>query len=307
MPNLKKLTLLPLLSTLILSQGHADLINEAENAYIKGVNSILFFTSEDIISSGSYEFGSEDETLDTTFFPMTYHFDSDSDFYNFYVNGSIGYSKYKEKNIAVRNSLDEIKIRTYALKMGGGVRMNILEDTDMMLGASYIYSRVNSDYKTKKPLNSSDPVDRAIDYVFNSNHDYNTFEAVTSLGYHPTINEYEPYIRGDVRYFDTEIDDKYATINNTSATISKLKVGVITPEVVAISGLPLRLEFYASEVFIGGDMDDTLNTDNFFVAGTTFHLGTSTLVDWVSEVSFDVNIVRGDNLDGFNWGFGFSF
>jgi len=304
---MKKVILLPLFSSLILSQVHADLINEAENAYIKGVNSILFFTSEDIISSGSYEFSSEDETLDTHFFPVTYHFDSDSDFYNFYVNGSVGYSKYKLNNLDFRGSLDDIKIRTYALKLGGGVRMNILEDTDMMIGASYLYSKVNSDYHTSKPLQSSDPVDRAVNYVFNSTNDFNTFEAVTSLGYHPTINNYEPYIRGDIRYFDTKIDDTYATISDTSAVISKLKVGVITPPVTHIEGLPLKLEFYASEVFIGGDMDDALNTDNFFVVGTTFHLGTSSIISQISEISFDVNIVRGDNLDGFNFGFGFSF
>ena len=299
-----KYIVLPLLSTLILSTAQAD-----QSYYAKAVNSLLFFTSEDIISSGSYEFSNEDETLDTHFFPLTYHFDSDSDFYNFYVNGSLGYSKYKQKNIDLRNinSMDEIKIKTYALKLGGGVRMNILKDTDMMVGASYIYSKVSGDYRATQPLNLSDPVDRAVDYVFNSDSDYNTFEFVTSLGYQPTINEYEPYIRGDIRYFSTEIDDQYASITETNAVISKLKIGVITPEVTTISGLPLKLEFYASEVFIGGDMDDTMDIDNFFVAGTTFHLGTSTLVDWVSEVSFDLNIVRGDNLDGFNWGFGFSF
>ncbi len=308
MPNLKKLTLLPLLSTLILSQAHADIKSDMEDSYVKGVNTILFFTSEDIISSGSYEFSNEDETLETTFLPLTHHFESDSDFYNFYVNGSVGYSKYRLEDIdRGAGSLDTIKIKTYALKMGGGVRMNILKDTDMMIGGSYIYSKVNSDYKTPQPLSSSDPVDKALDYVFNSDHDYNTFEAVTSLGYHPTINEYEPYIRGDIRYFDTKIDDKYATITDTTAVISKLKVGVITPEVTAIVGLPLKLEFYASEVFIGGDMDDTLETDDFYVLGTTFHLGTTTLIKEVSEVSFDINIVRGDSLDGFNWGFGFSF
>ncbi len=309
---MKKLTLLPLLSTLILSQGHADITNEMENSYVKGVNTILFFTSENIISSGSYEFSSEDETLDTHFFPLTHHFESDSDFYNFYVNGSIGYSKYRLENIdRGAGSLDTIKIKTYALKLGGGVRMNILEDTDMMVGASYIYSKVNSDYITTQPLSPSDSaqgqIDRALDYVFNSDNDFNTYELFTSVGYHPTINKYKPYVRADIRYFDTKIDDPHASITDVVSTISKLKVGVVTPPVTDIAGLPLKLEFYASEVFIGGDMADALDTDNFFVAGTTFHLGTSTLNDWVSEVSFDVNIVRGDNLDGFNWGFGFSF
>ena len=307
MPNLKKQILLPLLSTLVLTQIHADLRGEMEDIYVKAANTILFFTSEDIISSGSYEFGDEDATLDTTFFPLTHQFESESDFYNFYVNGSIGYSKYREKNVDVnRNSLDTIKLKTYALKLGGGVRMNILEDTDMMIGGSYIYSKVNGDYITEKPL-TTDPVDRALDYVFNSDNDFNTYEFFTSIGYHPTINEYKPYVRGDIRYFDTKIDDPYATISDVISTISKLKVGVITPPVVSIAGLPLKLEFYASEVFISGDMSDAMDTDNFYVLGTTFHLGTTTLIKQVSEVSFDINIVRGDNLDGLNFGFGMSF
>ena len=307
MPNLKKRILLPLLATVLLSQVQADIQNQLEDTYIKAANTLLFFTSENIISSGSYEFGSEDETLDTTFFPLTHHFESDSDFYNFYVNGSIGYSKYREGNVNVRGSEDVIKIKTYALKLGGGVRLNILEDTDMMIGGSYIYSKVNSDYVTPQPLDTSDPLDRVLDYVFNKSDDFNTYEAFTSIGYHPTINEYEPYIRGDIRYFDTQINDPFATISDTSSTIGKIKVGFITPPVTSIVGLPLKLEFYASDVLISGDMREALDTNNFYVLGSTFHLGTNTLNDWVSEVSFDVNIVRGDNLDGFNWGFGFSF
>ena len=304
---MKKTILLPLLSTLILSQVHADLRSDLEDTYLKAANTLLFFTSENIISSGTYEFGSEDSTLDTTFLPLTHHFESDSDFYNFYVNGSIGMSKYREDNLNIRGSLDTIKIKTYALKLGGGVRMNILEDTDMMVGGSYIYSKVNSDYVTPQALSSTDPVDRALDYVFNSDNDFNTYELFTSVGYHPTINEYKPYIRGDIRYFDTKIDDPFATISDTISTIGKIKVGVITPPVTSIEGLPLKLEFYASDVLISGDMREALDTNNFYVLGTTFHLGTNTLNDWVSDVSFDINIVRGDNLDGFNWGFGFSF
>jgi len=302
-----KKILLPIGTMFLLTQAQADLKSEFENVYVKAANTLLFFTSENIISSGSYEFGNDDSTLKTTFFPVTHHFESNSDFYNFYLNGSIGYSKYRETNVDVnRESLDTIKIKTYTFKLGGGVRLNILKDTDMMLGGSYIYSKVNGDYITEKPL-TTNPVDRALDYVFNSNNTFNTYELFTSVGYHPTINEYKPYIRGDIRYFDTEINDPFATISDTSSTISKLKVGVITPSVISIESLPLKLEFYASDVFISGDMREALDTNNFYVLGTTLHLGTTTLNDWVSDVSFDVNIVRGDNLDGFNFGFGLSF
>ena len=302
-----KKVLLPIATVLLFTQAQADLKSEFENVYVRATNTLLFFTSENIISSGSYEFGSDDSTLKTTFFPVTHHFESNSDVYNFYVNGSIGYSRYRETNVdANRESLDTIKIKTYALKLGGGIRLNILEDTDMMLGGSYIYSKVNSDYITEKPL-TTNPVDRALNYVFNSNNTFNTYEVFTSIGYHPTINEYKPYVRADIRYFDTDIHDPYATISDTTSTISKLKIGFITPPVTVIQGLPLKLEFYASDVLISGDMKDALDTDNFYVLGTTFHLGTTTLNDWVSDVSFDVNIVRGDNLDGFNFGFGLSF
>ena len=302
-----KKILLPIGTMFLLTQAQADLKSEFENVYVKAANTLLFFTSENIISSGSYEFGNDDSTLKTTFFPVTHHFESNSDFYNFYLNGSIGYSKYRETNVDVnRESLDTIKIKTYTFKLGGGVRLNILKDTDMMLGGSYIYSKVNGDYITEKPL-TTNPVDRALDYVFNSNNTFNTYELFTSVGYHPMINEYKPYIRGDIRYFDTEINDPFATISDTSSTISKLKVGVITPSVISIESLPLKLEFYASDVFISGDMREALDTNNFYVLGTTLHLGTTTLNDWVSDVSFDVNIVRGDNLDGFNFGFGLSF
>jgi len=298
---------LVLVSTLLLTQVQADLRGEVENVYLKAANTLLFFTSEDIVSSGSYELGSSDQTLNTTFFPVTYQFKNDSDFYNFYVNGSVGYSKYREKNIKVRGSIDDIDIKTYALKVGGGVRFNLSSDIDMMLGASYIYSKVNSDYNTPQPLDTTDIVDRALDYVFNSSNSFDTMEYFASLGYQPTMNEYKPYIRTDVRYFDTKIDDPFATISDTTSTISKLKVGVLTPPVTSIEGLPLRLEFYASNVFLSGDMQEALESNNFYVLGTTFHLGTTTLNDWVSDVSFDVNIVRGDNVDGFNFGFGLSF
>ena len=282
--------------------------NEVENVYVRGVNSILFFTSENIISSGKYEFGSSDETLNTHFFPVTYHFKNDSDVYNFYINGSIGYSHYKEKNIDIRpGSIDDLSIKTYAVKLGGGVRVHVQEDTDMMFGASYIYSKVNSDYHAGLPLVLANPVDEVLDYVFNSNKDYNTYELFTSVEYHPTVNAYEPYVSADIRYFDTKIDDPRATISDTSAIISKFNIGVITPPVTSIKGLPLKLEFYASEVFLGGDMDDSLGVDKFTMVGTTFHLGTTLLNDWVSDVSFDMNIVRGKNLSGFNFGFGLSF
>jgi len=41
---------------LLLSASYADLKNDLANRYAEGVNTILFFTSEDVICSGHYTF-----------------------------------------------------------------------------------------------------------------------------------------------------------------------------------------------------------------------------------------------------------
>lgn len=285
-----------------------DLRSDVENFYAKAANTLLFFTSDNIISSGSYEFGSEDSVLDTTSFPLTHHFKSDSDFYNFYINGGIGYSKYRAENINSDSTGSEtIKVKTFALKLGVGIRVNIQKDIDMMIGGSYIYSKVNSDYYTSKTLDLAGTVANVHDHVFNSNDHFNTYKFQSSIGYHPTINEYKPYLRADIRYFYTKINDTYSTISDTVSTVSKLKIGVITPFVVTIVKLPLKIEFYASDIFIAGDMKEILDSNSFYVLGTTFHLDGNTLHEWISEIFIDINIVRGDNVEGFNVGLGLSF
>jgi len=304
----RNLVLLTSLLALCISTASADFKNDLANVYAEGVNSILFFTSEDIISSGHYTFDDPDTTLDTHFLPFTYQFKSNSDFYNFYANGSIGFSKYREEYIDFgRGVQDTAKMTTYALKVGGGVRINILQNTDMMIGAAYIYSKVNGDFKTSKALNRNNPDDKAIDDILNSNRTHHTYELSTSIGYHPTINAYQPYFRAGVRHFKTNVDSEYATISDTTSLISKFKIGVITPELTKIYDLPLKLEFYASEIFLAGDMDDVLGCDNFFVLGTTFHLASPIEKEWIKEVTLDINMVRGHNFDGFNFGFGLSF
>jgi hypothetical protein len=301
-------TLFPLLCAIASSSLYADFKSELGDSYAKGVNALLFFTSEDIISSGHYTFDNWSTTLDTHFIPFTYQFESNSDIYNFYANGSIGFSKYEEDVDLARGSQDKVNMTTYAIKIGGGMRIDIAKDTDMMIGASYIYSKVKSSYSTSKPLDKTAPKDKEIDTILNSNRSHNTYELSSSIGYHPTLsNGYQPYARVGMRYFDTSVDAPYATISDTESSIVKIKAGVVTPVVTSIYDLPLKLEFYTSGIFIGGDMSEILNIDNFFVAGTTFHLGSSSIVKWVDEVTFDINVVKGDNFDGFNFGLGLSF
>ena len=285
-----------LLLTLTVSLSYASPANDFTATYAKGVNAVLFFTSEDMINSGYYTFDDSDSTLATHFFPFTYQFKSDSNFYNFYVNGSIGFSDYRE-NIAD----DSLEIKSYAFKVGGGVRLNIFEDTDMMVGAAYIYSKVDSDFSTSL----SSFLD--IDEILNSSKVHDTYELSASIGYHPIINEYQPYVRAGVRYLTTNIDSERRTVSDTTSVITKLKAGVITPAVTTIYGLPLKLEFYASEIFLAGDMHDILGINNFFVLGTKVHLASPLNIDYIKEVTLDINMAKGNTFDGFNFGLGVSF
>jgi len=310
-----------LLSFLTVS-SYADFENTVANEYAKGVNAILFFTSEDIISSGHYTFDAMDGELDSYFFPFKYSFNNDCDDYSYFINGSIGFSDFTQNHIEFRPGIvDAISLRTYALKLGGGVRVNTSEDTYMNLGAAYMYSRVAGDYKTNTLLDTSNPDDKIVDEIYNSHQNHHTFELSSSFKYQPVIHGYKPYVKLGARYFTTKIDDTYTTIPNINSSIFKLKVGVITPEITEIYGLPLHIEPYAAYIHLAGDIDDTLKTDALYVLGTIFHFGSHSFtcwvedvaslkrdsMDWIKEVTFNMNYVKGDTLDGFNVGFGVRF
>ncbi len=301
---------------------YADFKSNLADQYARGLNAILFFTSEDIISSGHYTFDGFDGTLDSHFIPFSYAFKNDCDDYNYYFNGSVGFSNYREGNIdLIRGINDAIKLRTYALKLGGGIRYNTSSNTDIKLGTAYIYSRVLGEFKTSKPLDISNPDDKIIDDIFNSTQNHHTIEVSSSFEYHPIINNYKPYVNIGIRHFSTKVDGTYTDITNIKSVISKVKIGLLTPPITKLFSLPLRLEPYVSAIYLSGDVDDTLDLKKFFVLGTTFRFGSYPLtcwvedfaslkrdsIDWVKEVTFDVNLVKGHNFDGFNIGLGVKF
>ena len=316
---MKKVSLVFLL---LFQHSYADFKSDLADRYARGLNAILFFTSEDIISSGHYKFDAFDGTLDSNFIPFSYNFKDVCDEYNYYINGSVGFSNYEEKNIDLnRGSNDALKLRTYALKLGGGIRYNTSLDTHIKLGSAYIYSHARGNFKTAKPLDTSNPDDKVINDIFNSSQDHHTFEVSSSFEYHPTINNYKPYINVGLRHFTTRVDDAYTDITNIKSVISKLKVGLVTPAVTEVFGLPLRLEPYASAIYLAGDVDGTLDLNKFFVLGTTFRFGSYPLtcwvediaslkrdsIDWVKEVTLDLNLVKGHNFEGLNFGIGIKF
>jgi len=297
-----------MVSMLLTSYANAGFGNDIADKHAKESIAITLLTSENIISSGHYTFGDLDMSLDTHFIPFTYQFDSSSNLFNFYATGSAGFSKYRDENQNLgRGTLDTSKIFTYAVKAGGGIRVSLSNESDLMFGGAYTYSKSDTDFISSKVLNKSKPNDKVIDEILNGDEAHHTYELSTSIEYRPTMESYQPYLTADIRYFYTKIDTPYTTLSKSTSIISKLKAGIFTPMLTQIYDLPFKMEFYTSAVFLSGDIDDSIGNSYFLVAGTTAHLGTRAIVSWVDEVTFDVNIVKGKNMTGLNFGLGLSF
>jgi hypothetical protein len=310
------------LLSFLTSLNYADFKSDLTEQYTRGVNAILFFGSEDLVSSGHYKFDDFNGELKSRFFPFKHNFKSDCDDYNYFINGSIGFSDYEESSLDLnRNSNDAFSLRTYALKLGGGARLNISPDTHINLGAAYIYSHISGEYKTQNPLDISQPDDKIISDILTSDQTHHTVELSSSIKYHPIINDYSPYVSLGIRHIRTRIDDNYVQMKDLKSSISKLGIGLLTPPVTEVYGLPLRLEPYASYIHLFGDIDNALDLERFYVVGTTLRFGSYALtcwvedvtdlkrdtMDWIKEITLDMNLVKGHNFKGVNIGLGVKF
>ena len=288
--------------------------------HMRSLNTILFFTTEDIISSGHFRFKTFNSHLDNYFFPFSFTIKSDSNAFDYYLNGSVGFSKYKQKNIDFhRGSIDNYKLDNYAFKLGTGLQYHTSKNTDFKVGVSYIYSFLDAKYKTSTPLTGAN--DKIIHSLLNQTKQYNTFEVSSAFSYHPHIADYKPYSKLSIHHFSTYIDDTYASKHTLNSSILKLKVGVITPSVAELFGLSLTLEPYAAVLRTYGDIEDSLDFNTIYVLGNTFHLNAYPVtcwvedfvtlhrdsMDWVKEITLDINIIKGHHFNGFNLGLGVKF
>jgi len=290
--------------------------------HIRSLNTILFFASEDIISSGHFRFKTFDTNLDNYFFPFSFPLKSNEDTYDYYLNGSLGFSNYTQKSIDLyRGTHDRYSLQNYAFKLGTGIQYYTSKDTDFKIGVSYIYSYLLGKYKTLKPLNISNPEDKVINTLLNDSKQYHTFEISSAFTYHPYLYDYKPYSSVSIRHFSTHLNDKITSKSIIKSTILKLKVGLVTPTVSELFGLSLTLEPYASALYVFGDIENSLDLNTIYIVGNTFRLNAYPVtcwvedfaslqrnsMDWVREITFDMNVIKGHNFKGFNIGFGVKF
>jgi len=290
--------------------------------HVRSLNTILFFASEDIISSGHFRFKTFHTTLDNYFFPFSFPFKSDNESYDYYLNGSIGFSKYIQKNMHLfQNIKDKYRLYNYAFKLGGGLQYHTSTSSDLKLGASYIYSYLHGNYSTQTPIDISSSETKMIHTLLNKNKHYHTFEISSAYSYHPIFYDYNPYLTVSSRHFSTHLNQTITSKSVIKSTIAQLKMGLITPPISEIFGLSLTLEPYASLLHAFGDIDNTLDLKTVYILGNTFRLNAYPMtcwvedftllkrnsMNWIREITFDINVVKGHNFKGFNVGLGIKF
>ncbi|MBN2824922.1 MAG: hypothetical protein JXQ76_06355 [Campylobacterales bacterium] len=287
---MKNIVVLSLLSSAI----YADAI---EQNFVNDIAKTALMGSQKSFESGSHDLKANEEMW-TLFAAFRYNFDSTND-WNFFVNAAGGVAEYKTGNPLVGNLGDCAKLEAVNIELGGGVRYKINNEMHIALGAGVLYSQIDPTFSYGNALTL--PNRTRIDALYNGGDklDSYTYQANIKYDYETNVNGYEPYVTAFLGYFSTDVDGLDAT---SDSTLAHIKAGVYSPELVKIFNLPFKVEAYAQETFLMGDIKENMDTSNITQIGMAFHLYTNTLIKYVDNVYFDVNYVTGDNIEGFHVG-----
>ena len=273
------------------------------NTYHSGSNALMIFTSQDLISGGNYTLEDKNE-LKLYSIPYIHHFKNAS-WYNYFVKFALGYSSYIEDGeVGGPFEKSRLLVETYAARVGVGVRFKTEYNLDFILSTSFIYSYTNGDfnYGSQELKDTLSPVDS----ILNSSYNNYTSEITAGAAYHKIIADYKPYATFDASIFHTSSSFELADYTIQSYYL-KLKAGVITPPLVTLYDIPIKLEGYFAQSHLNGEMSDIFSVENYSVLGTTFHLDATRYNEYISELYINFNILRGHNIEGYNYGIGASF
>jgi len=301
----------------------ADEIDDLKKASLSNVNALIILTSQDMLTSGRYSFD-DDATLHIINFPLYYHFDPVLEGFNFFANGSLGYSKLDDTiNINDYAKDDELIYETVALRFGGGARYISSWAIQLMVGFDFIYSRIRNiyDYNT---IESQQQLKPYFDTAFaNQYSNAYTYELFWQVAYTPVWAEWKPYVLLTINYFDTKQKLSYEELRSFHSTSggSCLKFGFETPQFVHIAQTGLSAEFYVAGNAFAGDVRETLGFDGYGSSAAMLHLYIESafygemdeilykIPSILNRIDLMVEEVEGDGIRGYNIGLsaGFTF
>jgi len=251
--------------------GHPSKIADI---YLSNVNALVILTSQDMLTSGEYSFAGGIHTRIYNF-PADYHFDPFWRDINFFINGSLGYSK-AEQDVHVGEGLpnDYTRFDTVAARFGGGIRLKTEGHFEMALGADVILSYLQNRYDYNSP--ESELIFKPIiEGVFaNKRQNAFTYEIFWRMGYYPQWFEWKPYAEVAFEYFDTKTDFNAESFSHFTSRSggSRLRMGVETPQFVHAYGSGLSAEIYTQGNVFTGDVRDTLGFDSYGSVAYLLHL-----------------------------------
>jgi len=292
---LKNILTLSLLSTVIYADtNQATFVNDVAKTTLMG--------SQKSFESGTHDLKANEE-MGTLFVGFRYNFESSSDI-NFFLNAAAGLAKLENNSPSLGVLGDRSVIESKNLELGGGVRYKINNESYIALGAGVIYSQVDSKFEYNSLTSTANR--NFIESFYNQDGGMNayTYQANIKYDYETNIKGYEPYVTAFLGYYYTDVDGFDET---SSSTISHIKVGAYSPELIKIYDLPFKVELYAQETLLMGDIEESMDTKNFTKIGVAFHLYTNTIIKHVDNLYLDLNYVTGDNIEGVHVGVSASF
>ncbi len=278
-----------------------------QETHLANINSILIFTSQDALTSGTYRFINIGASMDVYHIPFTYHFQSTHD-YNYFMVGSAGYSRASISDPSSPYNgglLDYVSdLRTYTAGLGGGVRYKIKEDLSVLGGMEIIYSRSGNTIKT-----DHDSINAALTNLFNKHNNENiTYKFFTLAEYRPDIYKFKPYASLGYKLYQTKSSIDYDSLRSfsTQSNVTTLTLGVQTPKLYNWNEKYLTLEGYFNSNYLGGDIQKSVEFDSYETLGTILYLYTPSSPKFAKKFFLEVSTVRSRGLEGYNTGLGFS-
>ena len=285
----------------------SDSIRELNAATI---NTLLIFTSQDGLNSGLYHFTDTEVNVDMEIYhlPFVYDIKSDTNI-NYFLVGNIGYSRAylvdsasRVGTMATVTYLNHIK--TYTAGIGGGIRYEIYDEFKLSTGVEFIYSRSTANVK-----DSDNNFESAIEDFFSANHSDNISYKFFALGeYRPVFYEFKPYLTLSYKLYETKSAfsvDEILSFNSESS-VGTISLGVETPQFLKYNKNSVSMELYVNANYLLGVVSEVTNVNKYHSFGGIAYYNTPDTPWWASKFFLELNRAKGEGLDGYNVGIGFS-
>jgi len=300
----KIISLLSLLSSLTYADSLSDI---AKKAHLASINTLLIFTSQDALSSGTYHFTDVGVDMDILHLPFTYHFPS-TDSLNYFIVGNIGYSKtYITQTIQIPDGTrlnNKNHIRTYTAGLGGGIQYKFSPQFYISGGAELIYSK--SGVSVLDPNNN---IGDAIEDFFNQDYNDNlSYKFFTLAEYNMLIFNNKAYAKIAYKIYETKSTFDLSELSKftSESSVTTLTLGVETDKLFENSLNYLTLEPYVNANYLNGAVKNSVKFDYYATLGVVAYWYTPKAPWWAQRFFLEASTVKSDGLDGYNIGLGFT-